>query len=283
VIPPLIWCRGEIVPDDVLRVSVLDRTFEHGLGLFETFRTWNGHPTLLSLHVERMERSARELCLAVDPTQLPDTAAVLYLIEANHASLTPGKDARLRLTLSGGCATTVASRSTLWMTAGPLPPTRESGVIITEISQVPDDDCLARHKTLNYWRMRIAHANGVANRSDDAICLTPGGFICETCRANIFLIEAGRVYTPGLGGPLLPGIMRAVVLARARHLGLEAVECLLPLDRIRTADEAFLTSSLRGMLPITRLLDRELPSPGPVTRQLWRDVSNWLEAGGKSS
>jgi branched-chain amino acid aminotransferase len=91
------------------------------------------------------------------------------------------------------------------------------------------------------------------------------------------------VYTPGLDGPLLPGIMRAVVLARARQIGLEAVECPLPLDRIRTADEAFLTSSLRGMLPIARLLSRDLPSPGPVTRQLWNDLSIWLEAGGKSS
>jgi branched-subunit amino acid aminotransferase/4-amino-4-deoxychorismate lyase len=77
--------------------------------------------------------------------------------------------------------------------------------------------------------------------------------------------------------------MRGVVLARARHVGLEAVECLLTLDRIRTADEAFLTNSLRGMLSIARLLDRDLPSPGTVTRQLWRDVSYWLEAGGKYS
>jgi branched-chain amino acid aminotransferase len=149
--------------------------------------------------------------------------------------------------------------------------------------QVTADDCLARHKTLNYWRKRIAQASGAANGSDDVLCLTPGQFLCETCRANIFLIERGRVYTPSLDGPLLPGIMRAVVLERARHLGLEAVECPLPLDRIRTADEAFLTSSLRGMLPIARLLDRELPSPGPVTRQLGSDVSCWLEAGGKLS
>ena len=40
----MIWFRGEVVPDEALRISVLDRTFEHGLGLFETFRTWNGHP-----------------------------------------------------------------------------------------------------------------------------------------------------------------------------------------------------------------------------------------------
>jgi branched-subunit amino acid aminotransferase/4-amino-4-deoxychorismate lyase len=279
----LIWHRGEIVPDDALRVSVLDRTFEHGLGLFETLRTWNGEPTLLSLHVERMQRSARELGLTVDPAQLPDAKAVYHLIEASRTSLPVGQDVRIRLTLSGGCVTTSASGSTLWMTAGPLPPNREAGGIITQTCEVTADDCLARHKTLNYWRKRIAQTNAAANGSDDVLCLTPDQLVCETCRANVFLIEKRRLYTPDLGGPLLPGIMRAVVLARARHIGLEAVECPLPIDRIRTTDEAFLTSSLRGMLPIARLLDRELPSPGAVTRQLWSDVSCWLEARGKSS
>lgn len=279
----MIWYRGEIVPDDSLRVSALDRTFEHGLGLFETLRTWNGQPTLLSLHLERMQRSARELGLTVDPAQLPNAGAVFRLIEASRASSTVGQNVRLRLTLTGGCVTTVASSSTVWMTAGPLPPTRESGVIITETAKVTADDHLARHKTLNYWRKRIVQAQTVANGSDDVLFLTPDQLICETCRANIFLIEGRRLYTPGLDGPLLPGIMRAVVLAKARHFGLEVVESPLPLDRIRTADESFLTSSLRGMLPIARLLDRELPSPGPVTRQLWSDVSCWLEAGGKSS
>ena len=47
-----------------------------------------------------------------------------------------------------------------------------------------------------------------------------------------------------------------------------------------TADEAFLTSSLRGMLPIARLLDRELPAPGPMTRRLWAEILPWLESGG---
>jgi branched-chain amino acid aminotransferase len=279
----LIWYRGEIVADDALRVSVLDRTFEHGLGLFETLRTWNGQPTLLSLHLERMQRSARELGLTVDPAQLPDAAAVFHLIEASRASLPVGQDVRLRLTLSGGCVTAIASTSALWMTAGTLPPTRESGAIITPTFQVTADDCLARHKTLNYWRKRIGQTSAAANGSDDVLYVTPDQLVCETCRANIFLIEGRRLYTPDLGGPLLPGVMRAIALARARHIGLEAVECPLPIDRIRTADESFLTSSLRGMLPIARLLDRELPSPGPVTRQLWSDVSLWLEAGGNTS
>ena len=98
----MIWVQDELVPDEELRISVLDRTFEHGLGLFETFRTWNGHPTLLNRHVERMQRSARELGLPLESGQLPDARAVSDLIEANRASLAPGQDVRLRLTLSGG-------------------------------------------------------------------------------------------------------------------------------------------------------------------------------------
>ncbi len=96
-ISPLIWVHGEIVPDDALRISVMDRTFEHGLGLFETFRTWNGHATLLDRHLERLLRSARELGLPLESSQLPDSAAVFELIE-RQPSLA---DARAKTSGSG--------------------------------------------------------------------------------------------------------------------------------------------------------------------------------------
>jgi branched-subunit amino acid aminotransferase/4-amino-4-deoxychorismate lyase len=167
------------------------------------------------------------------------------------------------------------------MTATPLPaPIRVSGAVITQTMQVTEDDLMARHKTLNYWRKRIAQSRAMSSGSDDVLCLTPAGFICETCRANIVLVEGGRLRTPGLEGPLLPGVMRAVVVENAPRMGLEIKEGPLPLGLIKTADEAFLTSSLRGMLPIARLLDRELPSPGPITRQLWDEVLPWLESAG---
>ena len=75
----MIWFRGEIVPDEAVKIGALDRTSEQGLGLFETFRTWNGHPTLLGRHLARMRSSARELGLTVDPGDWPDEAAVREL------------------------------------------------------------------------------------------------------------------------------------------------------------------------------------------------------------
>jgi branched-subunit amino acid aminotransferase/4-amino-4-deoxychorismate lyase len=276
----MIWVRGEIVADQALQVSVLDRAFEHGLGLFETFRTWNGHPTLVPRHIERMRRSAEELRLPLETVQLPDSCDVSDLIAASHAVLPSGQDARLRITLSGGLETTPPSGSILWMSARTLVPFHRPGAVITRSIEVAKDDALARHKTLNYWRKRIAHEQGLQDGSDDVLCLASGRFILEATRANIFLVEGERLLTSGLDAPLLPGVMRRLVLDRAAALGLEREEGPLPLERIGTASEAFLTSAVQGMLPIARLMHVELPSPGPVTRRLWNDILPWLESGG---
>jgi branched-chain amino acid aminotransferase len=277
----MLWVRGELVRDDALTVSVLDRTFEHGLGLFETFRTWNGHPTLLERHVERLKASARALGLSLEPGQLPDCRAVVELIAASRDVIPAGHDARVRITLSGGLATTPPSGSLLWMTAGPLPaPHPSAGVIISKSFEVAADDPLARHKTLNYWRRRIAHSEAIAAGADEILCATHDGCICETSRSNIFLVEGGRLFTPTLDGPLLPGVMRQVVLEKAGEAGLEVEEASLPVERIRRADEAFLTNSLRGTLPVAQLIGVELQAPGLITRQLWDCVLPWLERGG---
>jgi branched-chain amino acid aminotransferase/4-amino-4-deoxychorismate lyase len=280
----MIWVDGEIVPDDALRISVLDRTFEHGLGLFETLRTWNGHPTLLRRHTDRIERSARELGLFVESRQFPDARAVSRLIASSAASLAPGQDVRLRITLSGGISTAAPSRSLVWMTAGPLPPPfREPGAVITHCIEVARDDPLARHKTLNYWRKRLAHADALAAGSDEVLCVTADRFLCETSRFNIFLVDGQRLYTPGIEAPLLPGVMRRLVLDRAPRIGLEVREEPLPLERITTAGESFLTNSVRGIVPVRRLLAATLPAPGPTTRQLWDDILRWLCSGGETT
>jgi branched-chain amino acid aminotransferase len=277
----MIWVNGRMVSDQALQVSVLDRTFEHGLGLFETFRTWNGHPTLLSRHLERLQRSAHELGLPLESRQLPDPHAVSDLTEANRPSLPPGQDVRLRLTLSGGLATTPAEGSVLWMTVAALPlPVPQPGAVVTQFIEVAPDDPLARHKTLNYWRKRIAHAQAMEVGSDEVLCISPNRLILEATRSNIFLVEGRRLCTPGVDGSLLPGVMRRLVLDRAARFGLEVEEGPLPLERVDSAGEAFLTSSVRGMLPIAWLMNSELPAPGPVTRQLWNDILPWLESGG---
>ena len=277
----MIWFRGEVIPDDALRVSALDRTFEHGLGLFETFRTWDGHPTLLASHLARLQRSARELELPLDPDQLPDLRAVFRLMEG--CGMRTGRDVRLRITLSGGVseAGQAAYGSTVWMAAGPLPPPLPTpGVRIARSILVDPSDPLARHKTLNYWRLRMAHSRAPEEGADEVLRVTPDGLVCEAARCNVFLVEGSRLITPSTDGPLLPGIMRRVVLEHAPRLGLAVVEGPVTMNSLSTADEAFLTNSVRGMLPVSRLFDLVLPAPGPVTQRLWGAILPSLESGG---
>lgn len=277
----MLWVRGEIVGDDALAVGVLDRAFEHGIGLFETFRTWDGHPTLLSRHLERLRNSGIELGIPVEAGQLPEASAVAALVEASGEIVRHGEDARLRITLSGGLGTSPPSGSVCWMTVGPLPRSiRPDGAVITRSIEVAADDPLARHKTLNYWRKRIAFERATEAGDDEVLCITHDGLICEASRSNILLVRGGRLETPATSGPLLPGIMRQVVLERTRRLGMEAAEESLPIERIATADEAFLTNSVRGIVPVGRLMGVEFPAPGAVTRQLWNAVLQWLQSGG---
>ena len=84
--------------------------------------------------------------------------------------------------------------------------------------------------------------------SDETLCVTHDGLICEASRSNIFLVEGRRLCTPSLDGPLLPGVMRRLVLERAEHARLQVEEVSLPIERIQSAEEAFLTNSVRGIV-----------------------------------
>jgi branched-subunit amino acid aminotransferase/4-amino-4-deoxychorismate lyase len=282
----MIWVRGQVAPDEALRVSALDRTFEHGLGLFETFRTWNGHATLLRRHLERMQASARALELRLDPSQLPDEqdVAALLLAGATVTGAAGTSDLRCRITCSGGTAGDSSASSIVWMTARPLPPPlRQGGARITGSIQVATDDPLARHKTLNYWRKRIAHQQAVRGGSDEVLCTTHDRRICEGSCSNLFLVVGQRIWTPGLDDPLLPGVMRLLVLETAARIGIEAREGSLTFAHLATADEAFLTNSVRGLVPVGHLLGHELAAPGELTRRLWNEVLQWLESGGDAT
>lgn len=272
----MIWVGGRLVPDDALRVSVLDRTFEHGLGLFETLRTWGGRAPLLDRHLARMERSAAELGIPLDRGALPDFEAVARLVEANHAD----GDALIRITLTGG--TSDAAGSVLWMRSAPLPtPLEKYGAIVDFGSWwVTFENPLARHKTLNYWERRLVYQKARDIGLDEVVSMTPGQNLWEGSRTNLFVVCRDTLFTPSLDGPIVPGIMRGLVLELARTLPLPIVESeVLRRERLAEADEVFLTNSVRGIIPVARALDLTWPAPGPWTRLLERMVGDWLGAG----
>ena len=243
----MIWVAGRIVRDEELSISVLDRTFEHGLGLFETLRTWGGRAVLLPKHVHRMRESARLLDLPLDPAALPDDDAVEALLRAERAE----DDVVLRITMSGGLSPSGGAQ--VWMRVLPLPPPlRHEGAIVT-IGEwtVVRNHRLARHKVLNYWDRRLAYESARALGFDESISSTPDGTLWEGSRTNLFVLHRDVLMTPPNDGPLVPGIMRQMIMALACELPLTVREHAdVTASMLCESDEVFLTNSVRGLIPV---------------------------------
>lgn len=268
----MIWTGGRLVADGNLAIGPADRVLEHGLGLFETLRTWNGHPTLLDRHLDRLRRSAETLHIPLDPAGLPDAGAVARLLRENRV----GGEARLRITATGGVS--ASAGSTVWMRCDPLSAdaTPTGAGLVPAPWPVVFDDPLARHKSLNYWSRRLAFEAAREGGADEALFSTPDGRIWEGSRTNLFLVRDVILWTPGLDGPIVPGIMRGLVLDMAPALGLSIREGDLSGRDLEQAEEIFLTNAVRGIIPVAQAAGRAFEAPGPWTRRLHEANVQWL-------
>lgn len=267
----MIWTSGEVV--ERLSIDVNDRTFEHGLGLFETLRTWDGYPSLLGRHLDRLMRSAVDLGLEVDPSGLPGPRDVEALLAAEGRE----GDAMLRITASGGGVQD--RRSIVWMRAADLPSPSKSTQAL--LQWVYDGGGLDAYKTLNYWERRNSHSRAHDAGWDEAIFVS-GDEIREGSRSNIFFVVDDRLITPPLQArrPIVPGVMRGLVLKRAQKSGLRAEEAVVSWKSLPDYTEAFLTNSARGIVPLRKIANHGFPAPGNRTARLWDEVRRWLELGG---
>ncbi|WZO99557.1 aminotransferase class IV [Isosphaeraceae bacterium EP7] len=273
----MIWANGRIWDEgEQPAVSLDDRVFVHGLGLFETMRTWEGRALLLSRHRARLMSSAVRLGIAVSPDALPDAEAVARLMAAEAIV----GDCALRLTLTGGRSPSEPGLA--WLKTMRLPPERRAGglTLIFGGDVLHRGDPLAGHKTLNYWGRRMAHEQATALGADEALLGTPDGKVWEGSRTNLFLVRGGKLVTPTLDGPILPGLMRGVVLERARALGLTCEEREIGYGELDDADELFLTNAVRGIQPVGCTPGRQFPAPGPLTGRLDAELQGWLASGG---
>lgn len=273
----MIWSAGKIFDDAELRVPVIDRTFEHGLGLFETLRTWDGRAPLLDLHRARMLDSARALGIALESDFLPDAEAVTGLRAAEGWS----EDRVLRITASGG--TPGGGLAAVWMRSAPLPPPISPGgwSVQTGGWTVSAHDPTARHKMLNYWTRRIAHEQAQAAGFDEALASLPDRRLVEGSRTSLFVVRGGAVVVPCRAGPIVPGVLRSVALELIRANGrwtIQEVGGIDP-DLLDRADEVFLTNAVRGIIPVGRVDERSWQVPGPVTQMLQEQLVHVMGDG----
>ena len=221
-------------------VPLDDRGLLLGDGLFETVLVKAGQPVLWDAHVQRLARG----CAALDlPTPDPSALALAASQAVTTAAVGQGR-AALRLTWTAPrLLATVADAPRV---QGP------ATLALVEIRRNPSSPT-ARHKTLAYLDNVMARRQARASGADEAVLLNPQGEIAGCAAANLFWIAQDRLHTPALDCGALEGIMRAQVIAAARAMGLAVVEAHATLTALEGAAAAFLTNSLIGVRPVSRI------------------------------
>lgn len=276
-----VWANGLLVPSGTPLLAASDRAFQVGDGVFETVRVCEGRVLELALHVARLVGSATALEIPLrDDLESILRGAITELLAADELNA-PGLEVSVRVTVSRG---PVEGRNLLpprdvqptivvqaWPVSPPPPELLSRGLhlAISRIRRDPHSP-LASVKTTSRAEFVYARLEARRAAADDALFLTIDGHLAEATSASLFLVRRGaELLTPALGCGILVGTTREWLLGWAPTAGLAVREgWLLPAD-LFAAGEAFLASSVAGVLPVTRVDGRIIGNglPGPWTQR----------------
>jgi branched-chain amino acid aminotransferase len=294
-----VWVDGKLLPASGRHLSAFDRGFQLGDGIFETLRATAGRPTELPEHLARLHRSAQGLDIEL-PGGIDDGIArgIAALLAADGLD-GPRGDASIRITVSRG---TYRTRGVLppdedvpptiviqaWPVA-PMPAAHlERGLhlVASAVRRDPRNP-LAALKTTS--RAEYVYARLEARRAgaDDALFLTVDDHLSEGTSANIFLVRSTEgaeleLATPSLECAILPGTTRSWLLDWGARVGLRPFEGALGRADIAHAREAFLSSSVAGILPVTAFEGAPIGDgvPGPWTLRARADRDAMIHGSG---
>ncbi|NOZ20647.1 MAG: branched-chain amino acid aminotransferase [Planctomycetes bacterium] len=270
-----VWFNGKVVPLKSAKVSVLDRGFLYGDGIFESMRAYGGRVFRLDEHLTRFVASAEALRLPLQYGKKQIKGAIGELLEANDLS-----DAYIRLALSRGVGGQRLSlegefRPTVVMTARPFTGYprefyRQGMMAVTAGFHTSPDSPALRHKSANYLANILAKNEAEEKGAGEAIFVNANGEVAEGAVSNVFIVEEGAVVTPPLSVGILPGVTRGVVLDLCREQGSACREEAFGLARLFQAEEVFLTNSLMEIMPLASIDDVKIGErvPGEITHRL---------------
>jgi branched-chain amino acid aminotransferase len=273
----LIYVNGALVPRAGAVVSVFDAGFVLGDGVWEGLRVSGGHPAFLEQHLDRLFEGAIAIAMDIGQTREELTAAIYRTLQANQMS--DGVHVRLMVTrgpkstpyqdprMSAGPATIVI----ICEYKQPLPATLERGLSLFTVHvrrASPDtlDPKLNAHSKLNDITACIqAYTAG----ADEALMLDPQGFVATCNSTHFFLVRRGEVWTSS-GMYCLGGITRSNVLRLCLAAGIPAREKSFSLTEVYSADEAFVTGTFAGVVPVHTVDGRRIGSGdrGPMVTRL---------------
>ena len=261
-------------------ISVLDRGLLYGDGCFEVLRTWSGAAVDLSAHLDRLYATIAAMRL-----RAMERGALAAAVERTIAAAGQGEH-RIRIVITRGPGGLGAETAAL----GP----GRAIVIVEPLGEQPREISAAivdwplprrnehAHKTLSYLDHVIARDLARAAGADEAIRLDANGRAVEGATSNLFAVIGGAAVTAPVEGGLLPGVVRGRVLAACAREGITAREDAFTVEALRGADEIFVSSSLRGVVAVTRL-DGVARVAGPITGQIAECVATEMHALGTAA
>src|SRR5688572_4529412 len=271
----LIWINGEVMPLADATVSVEDRGFQFADGVYEVSRVYNGRCFALRPHVDRLERSAQGIKLALPVTKDQLCDAIEALVEQSnlidgmvYVQLTRGVCARNHVfPAAQSCTPTLLFYTRKLPPLGPVG--SGEGVGLVTVPDVRWRMCWI--KAIALLANVLAKNEAAAAGAEEAV-FVEDGYVSECSTSNLFFVTGGKLVTHPLGPKVLPGITRDYLLACARDLNVPVEERAVREDEAVRAEEIFITSTTREISWVSRWNNQRVGGErcGPVTERLHR-------------
>jgi branched-chain amino acid aminotransferase len=251
--PPLyINFNGELLPDDSILLTVANRAFRYGDGLFESMRLMKGKLKFAELHAERLQKGMK--ALKIDGYSQADSWFLREKVE-ELARRNKIKHGRLRLTVfrdAEGLYTPTQNKMAYCLEIQPLDEPRyflnERGLIMDTYTELPKPlNWLSNIKTCNSLIYVMAGIYKQQNKLDDVFLINQNRYLCEANSSNIFVWYQNHLYTPALSEGCVEGVMRRVVIQLALDNNLPVTEAQINPEILNQADEVFLTNATKGI------------------------------------
>jgi branched-chain amino acid aminotransferase len=271
-LPVRVHINGRLVEESEAAISVFDRGFLFGDGIFESMRTLAGRVFRLDRHLARLRGSARRIALDLPVSDRALSEAVAELLQANGLA-----EARVRVTVTGGPGRPgdylhAPGPPTVVMSAAPFKPLEpvlhQQGVavVIPRRRAIASDALDPSIKSTSRLNFVLARREANQQGGFEAVLQDAAGHLTEGTASNLFLVSRDRLLTSPVPEGGLPGVTREAVIELAREAGVPVREERLPASLLDDASEVFLTNTSWEVLPVARVDGREIGGgrPGPV-------------------